>query len=229
MFTSILNFDPITGQVQAMTNEQMLACVGTAVGLGLLVAIAYWLGGRVSKPLAVSLIVLPVIVQTVIMMVNGNVGAGVAVMGAFSLVRFRSVPGSAREISFIFLAMAVGLATAMGFLGFAALITVVVGAVLVAFSKLPSGFGQTNEKLLRVVMPEDLDYSGVFDDIFRDYTKSCVVEKVKTTNLGSMFEVSYIIVLKDPKQEKAMIDAIRCRNGNLTIICSRYTAPNDQL
>ncbi|MBQ3069698.1 MAG: DUF4956 domain-containing protein [Clostridia bacterium] len=212
-----------------MTNEQMLACVGTAVGLGLLVAIAYWLGGRVSKPLAVSLIVLPVIVQTVIMMVNGNVGAGVAVMGAFSLVRFRSVPGSAREISFIFLAMAVGLATAMGFLGFAALITVVVGALLVAFSKLPSGFGQTNEKLLRVVMPEDLDYSGVFDDIFRDYTKSCVVEKVKTTNLGSMFEVSYIIVLKDPKQEKAMIDAIRCRNGNLTIICSRYTAPNDQL
>lgn len=229
MFTSILNFDPITGQVMSMSNEQMLACVGTSIGLGILVAIAYWLGGRVSKPLAVSLIVLPAIVQTVIMMVNGNVGAGVAVMGAFSLVRFRSVPGSAREISFIFLAMAVGLATAMGFLGFAALVTVVVGMVLVLFSKLPAGFGQANEKLLRVVMPEDLDYSGVFDDIFREYTKSCIVERVKTTNLGSMFEVSYIIVLKDPKREKAMIDEIRCRNGNLNIVCSRYTAPNDQL
>ncbi|MBQ4617682.1 MAG: DUF4956 domain-containing protein [Clostridia bacterium] len=229
MFNSILNFDPVTGQAMQLTNEQMLACIGTSIGLGILIAIAYWLGGRVSKPLAVSLVVLPAIVQTVIMMVNGNVGAGVAVMGAFSLVRFRSVPGSAREISFIFLAMSVGLATAMGYLGFALLVVLVVGAVLVAFARMPSKFGQSREKMLRVVMPEDLDYIGVFDDIFETYTKSHTLERVKTTNLGSMFEASYIIVLKDESKEKEMIDAIRCRNGNLMIVCSRYAAPNDQL
>lgn len=212
-----------------MTTQQMLLCTGVSVGLGLLIAFAYWLGGRVSKPLAISLIVLPAIVQTVIMMVNGNVGAGVAVMGAFNLVRFRSVPGSAREISFIFLSMAVGLATGMGYLTFAAVITVVVALILIVLGLLPAGMGKKEEKLLRVVMPEDLDYAGVFDDIFEKYTSSCSIDRVKTTNLGSMFEVSYIIQLKDAKKEKEMIDEIRCRNGNLTIICSRHFVPNDQL
>lgn len=225
MFTSILNQTATT----FMTTQQMLLCTGVSVGLGLLIAFAYWLGGRVSKPLAISLIVLPAIVQTVIMMVNGNVGAGVAVMGAFNLVRFRSVPGSAREISFIFLSMAVGLATGMGYLTFAAVITVVVALILIVLGLLPAGMGKKEEKLLRVVMPEDLDYAGVFDDIFEKYTSSCSIDRVKTTNLGSMFEVSYIIQLKDAKKEKEMIDEIRCRNGNLTIICSRHFVPNDQL
>lgn len=224
MFTSILN-DVATG----LTAPQMLLCVGVSLALGLVVAGAYWLGGRASKHLAVALIVLPAIVQTVIMMVNGNVGAGVAVMGAFSLVRFRSVPGSAREISFIFLAMAIGLATGMGYLTFAAVIAVVISAVLWIVSKLPSGNAKKQEKILRVLMPEDLDYTGVFDDIFEKYTHSWEIERVKTTNLGSMFEVRYIIVLKDAKQEKEMIDAIRCRNGNMTIVCSRYVEPNMQL
>ena len=229
MFGSILNFDPVTGGVTNMTGNQLMIIIGASLLLGLVVAVSYWLGGRPSKPLAVSLLVLPVIVQTVIMMVNGNVGAGVAVMGAFSLVRFRSVPGSAREISYIFLAMSIGLATAMGYIGIAAIVAIGVGAVLVLLSKLPQNFGQKSEKMLRIVIPEDLDYIGVFDDIFEKYTKSHTIERVKTTNLGSMFEVSYIIVLKDEKQEKAMIDELRCRNGNLTIICSRYNVPNDQL
>jgi len=224
MFTSILN-DVATG----LTAMQMLLCVGTSLGLGALVAIAYWLGGRASKPLAVALVVLPAIVQTVIMIVNGNVGAGVAVMGAFSLVRFRSVPGSAREISFIFLAMAIGLATGMGYLTFAAVITVVISLVLVLLGKMPVGMSKRQEKILRVLMPEDLDYTGVFDDIFEQYTHSWEIERVKTTNLGSMFEVRYIIVLKDASKEKEMIDAIRCRNGNMTIVCSRYVEPNMQL
>lgn len=229
MFDSILTFDAVTGNVTNMTNTQLLLCIGASLGLGLVIMLTYCLGGRISKPLAVSLAVLPVIVQTVIMMVNGNVGAGIAVMGAFSLVRFRSVPGSAREISYIFLAMSVGLATAMGYIAFAAVVAVVVGAVLVVFAKLPMRLGQKEEKLLRVVMPEDLDYAGVFDDIFDTYTAAHTIERVKTTNLGSMFEVTYIITLKDPAKEKELIDALRCRNGNLTIVCSRYVAPNDQL
>ncbi len=229
MFESVLTFDSITGNVINMTTEQLFICIGTSLGLGLLIMLTYCLGGRISKPLAVSLAVLPVIVQTVIMMVNGNVGAGIAVMGAFSLVRFRSVPGSAREISYIFLAMSIGLATAMGYLAFAAIVAVVVGAVLVVFAKIPLSIGQREEKLLRIVMPEDLDYTGVFDDVFQEYTVAHTLDRVKTTNLGSMFEAYYIITLKDAKKEKEMIDAIRCRNGNLTIVCSRYVAPNDQL
>ncbi len=225
MFTSIIN----PTATNSLTIEQLLMCLGASLGLGLIVAIAYCLGGRASKPLAVALLVLPAVVQVVIMMVNGNVGAGVAVMGAFSLIRFRSVPGSARDISFIFLSMAIGLSTAMGYLGMAAVVTVVVSAVLVILDKVPLDFLSKKEKMLRVMMPEDLDYTGVFDDIFEKYTTSHEIERVKTTNLGSMFEVRYIIVLKDEKQEKAMIDEIRCRNGNLTIVCARYAAPKDQL
>ena len=229
MFKSILQFDAVTGNVIDMSDAQVLLTLGIALLLGVIIAVSYWFGGRASKPLAVSLLVLPAIVQMVIMMVNGNVGAGIAVMGAFNLVRFRSVPGSAREISYIFLAMSIGLATAMGYITIAALIAVGISLLLYVFSKVPATFGQKPEKLLRIVMPEDLDYIGVFDDIFETYTTSHVIDRVKTTNLGSMFEVSYIVVLKDEKQEKAMIDDIRCRNGNLTIVCSRYNAPNDQL
>ncbi len=226
MFTSIFN---TALSATSLSIEQMMMCTGTSIGLGLLIAVAYWFGGRPSKPLAVSLLVLPAIVQTIIIMVNGNIGAGVAVMGAFSLVRFRSAPGSAREICFIFLAMATGLATGMGYLGFAALITVLIALVLFILGRLPIRDGSRTEKLLKVVMPEDLDYTGVFDDIFKKYTSSVVLDGIKTTNLGSMFEARYIIALKDPSKEKAMIDELRCRNGNLTISCSRYMAPNDQL
>ena len=229
MFESILQFDAVTGNVVDMSDAQVLLTLGVSLLLGVVIAVSYWFGGRASKPLAVSLLVLPAIVQMVIMMVNGNVGAGIAVMGAFNLVRFRSVPGSAREISYIFLAMSIGLATAMGYITIAALIAVGISLLLYVLSKVPATFGQKSEKLLRIVMPEDLDYIGVFDDIFETYTASHTIDRVKTTNLGSMFEVSYIIVLKDEKQEKAMIDDIRCRNGNLTIVCSRYNAPNDVL
>ncbi|MBE6763709.1 MAG: DUF4956 domain-containing protein [Ruminococcaceae bacterium] len=229
MFESIFTIDTVTGNVAHMTNGQLFLVLGCSLLLGLVIAVSYWFGGRASKPLAVSLLVLPVIVQMVIMMVNGNVGAGVAVMGAFNLVRFRSVPGSAREISYIFLAMSIGLATAMGYVALATVIAVGISVVLWLLSKMPVSFGQKQEKMLRIVMPEDLDYIGVFDDIFETYTVSHTIDRVKTTNLGSMFEVSYIVVLKDEKQEKAMIDDIRCRNGNLTIVCSRYNAPNDQL
>ena len=229
MFNSILQFDAVTGNVIDMSDVQVLLTLGVSLLLGVVIAVSYWFGGRASKPLAVSLLVLPAIVQMVIMMVNGNVGAGIAVMGAFNLVRFRSVPGSAREISYIFLAMSIGLATAMGYITIAALIAIGISLLLYVLSKVPATFGQKSEKLLRIVMPEDLDYIGVFDDIFETYTSSHTIDRVKTTNLGSMFEVSYIVVLKDEKQEKAMIDDIRCRNGNLTIVCSRYNAPNDVL
>lgn len=225
MFTSILN--ETTGTL-SITNA--LICTLVSVALGAVIAVVYKLqGGKTTKNLTISLVILPAIVQLVIMMVNGNLGVGVAVLGAFSLVRFRSVPGSSREICFIFFAMAVGLATGMGHLTFAAATTVVIGIVLFVLSRLPIGKAEAAEKLLRINIPEDLDYTGCFDDVFGKYTKKCELEKVRTTNLGTMYELSYKIMLTDITKEKAMIDEIRCRNGNLPIICGKVPVTNEEI
>ena len=162
-------------------------------------------------------------------MVNGNLGTGVAVLGAFSLIRFRSVPGNAKDIACIFFSMAVGLATGMGYITFAALITVVVSVFYMLLSKTKFGESESPEKELKVIIPENLDYTEIFDDLFTKYTKKSSLEKVKTTNLGSMYELSYHILLKDKKQEKAFIDEIRCRNGNLTVICARAQSIKEEL
>lgn len=169
----------------------------------------------------VSLALLPTLVQVVIMMVNGNLGAGVAVLGTFSLVRFRSVPGTSREISCIFFAMAVGLATGMGFITFAAAVTVIVGAVMLILTKSPIGKMQPTCRELKITIPENLDYTEIFDEVFDKYIKKQELVKVKTTNLGSMYELTYLVTLKNSNQEKQLIDDIRCRNGNLTVICGR--------
>lgn len=142
-------------------------------------------------------------------------------MGAFSLVRFRSVPGTAKEISCVFFSMTIGLATGMGYITFAVMMTFIVGLLLFALTKTSFGENNSGMKQLKVTIPETLDYTGVFDDLFEKYTNKVILEKVKTTNLGSMFELQYHIILKDEKEEKAFIDELRCRNGNLTIMCSR--------
>ena len=172
---------------------------------------------------------LPFIVQIVIMLVNGNVGTGVAVMGAFSLVRFRSVPGSAKDICSIFLAMAVGLATGTSHLLLAALMTVVVCALALVYNAVPDSKAD-GEKELTVVIPESLDYDKVFDDIFEKYTSTSELVQVKTVNMGSLYKLKYTISLKDKTKEKEMLDEIRVRNGNLEVICSRAkTADSEQL
>jgi len=165
----------------------------------------------------------------VIMLVSGNLGAGVAVMGTFGLVRFRSVPGSSKDIASIFFAMAIGLASGMGYLTFAALMTAVVGVVFLLLGKIPFGEPKFNEKHLKVMIAENLDYTDIFDDIFEEYTKECCLQRVKTTNLGSMYELEYHITLRDVGREKEMLDEIRCRNGNLTIICGRGHGIADEL
>jgi len=168
-----------------------------------------------------TLIVLPAVVSVVIMMVNGNVGAGVAVAGAFSLVRFRSVPGTAKEIAIIFLAMATGLVAGMGYLGIAILCTVILGMAFLLLNLSPLGETSDGQKLLRITIPEDLNYTDVFDDLFEKYTKHAKLLDVKTTNMGSLFKLSYDVELQDTSLEKAFIDELRCRNGNLEISISR--------
>ena len=199
-----------------------MKCLGTALVLGLVLTLCYMLRNRYTKSFAVTLALLPTVVCVVIMMVNGNVGAGVAVAGAFSLVRFRSVPGTAKEICALFLAMGIGLIAGMGYLGFAVLFALVMCLAFVIYNSLSLGVEKKTAryKTLNVTIPEDLDYSGIFDDIFAEYTDSHALIRVKTTNMGSMFRLTYQITLKKTVSEKEMIDKLRCRNGNLEISLS---------
>lgn len=176
-----------------------------------------------------TLAILPAVVQAVIMLVNGNLGTGVAVMGAFGLVRFRSAPGNAREIGSVFLAMAIGLATGMGYLGIAVLLLLIIGAAILILTGIPFGSQSFSQKELKVTIPENLDYAGIFDDLFEKYTKSAELMKVRTTNMGSLYELCYRIELKKEEEEKEMLDDIRCRNGNLTIVCGRIAENREEL
>lgn len=199
-----------------------LLCIAVALLLGLFITVCHSLMERCSRSFAATLAILPAVVCVVIMMVNGNVGTGVAVAGAFSLVRFRSAPGSAREIAAIFLAMAVGLVCGMGYLGYAALIAVVLGAAGAIYNRLDMSLGRGNGRYraLSITIPENLDYTDVFTDIFSRYTDKTELIQVKTSNMGSLYKLSYNITLGREKNEKEMIDELRCRNGNLEISIS---------
>ncbi|MDD3218061.1 MAG: DUF4956 domain-containing protein [Lachnospiraceae bacterium] len=224
MFTSII--DTSSGSISM---ESALICMAAALILGVIVAVVYMLQGKYTKNFVITLALLPALVQIVILMVNGNLGTSVAVLGTFGLIRFRSVPGTSKEITSIFFAMAIGLACGMGQVYFAVMFTLLIAVVLFLLSK--SGFGERKEidKNLKITIPEDLDYTGIFDDIFDNYTKKVQLNKVKTINLGSMYELDYQIELKDPEMEKEMLDAIRCRNGNLTIVCGRVSDMGPEL
>ena len=208
-----------------------MLCLGFSLVLGLVMAFAYMYRTRYTKSFVVTLALLPAVVCVVIMLVNGNVGTGVAVAGAFSLVRFRSVPGTAKEICTLFLAMGAGLIAGMGYLGFAVLFTLVMCVMFVLYNRLDFGTKKNSEtfKTITVTIPEDLDYSGVFDDIFSEFTKSHDLIRVKSTNMGSMFKLTYNVMLRDITREKEMIDKIRCRNGNLEITVSKQETVGTEL
>ena len=208
-----------------------LLCLGASLIIGILMAFAYMYRTRYTKSFVVTLALLPAVVCVVIMMVNGNVGTGVAVAGAFSLVRFRSVPGTAKEICTLFLAMGAGLIAGMGYLGFAVLFTVVMCIMFVLYNRLDFGTKKNAAtfKTFTITIPEDLDYSGIFDDIFSEFTTSHDLVRVKSTNMGSMFKLTYNVMLRDVTREKEMIDKIRCRNGNLEIAVSKQETVGTEL
>lgn len=215
IFTGI--FDTTGETVIAV--PQFILCIVVSLMIGAFITWVYTYKSRYTASFAITLAMLPAVVCIVIMMVNGNVGVGVAVAGAFSLVRFRSVPGTAKEIGTIFLAMAAGLIAGMGYLGFAVLFSLIMGLVMLMLNI--TGFGThkkaTNDKTLKITIPEDLNYGEVFDDLFEQYLTHCEVIAVKTSNMGSLYKLTYHIILKDQKQEKKFIDELRCRNGNLEI------------
>ena len=208
-----------------------LLCLGVSLVIGLLMAFTYMYRTRYTKSFVVTLALLPAVVCVVIMMVNGNVGTGVAVAGAFSLVRFRSVPGTAKEICALFLAMGAGLIAGMGYLGFALLFAAIMCVVFVVYNRLDFGTKKNSEtfKTLIITIPEDLDYTGVFDDIFSEFTTSYDLVRVKSTNMGSMFKLTYDVILRDVTREKEMMDKIRCRNGNLEITVSKQETVGAEL
>ena len=208
-----------------------LLCLGASLIIGILMAFAYMYRTRYTKSFVVTLALLPAVVCVVIMMVNGNVGTGVAVAGAFSLVRFRSVPGTAKEICTLFLAMGAGLIAGMGYLGFAVLFTVVMCIMFVLYNRLDFGTKKNAAtfKTFTITIPEDLDYSGIFDDIFSEFTTTHDLVRVKSTNMGSMFKLTYNVMLRDVTREKEMIDKIRCRNGNLEIAVSKQETVGTEL
>ena len=208
-----------------------LLCLGASLVIGVLMAFAYMYRTRYTKSFVVTLALLPAVVCVVIMMVNGNVGTGVAVAGAFSLVRFRSVPGTAKEICTLFLAMGAGLIAGMGYLGFALLFTAVMCIMFVLYNRLDFGTKKNSQifKTFTITIPEDLDYSGIFDDIFSEFSTSHDLVRVKSTNMGSMFKLTYNVMLRDVTREKEMIDKIRCRNGNLEIAVSKQETVGTEL
>ncbi|MBR5967894.1 MAG: DUF4956 domain-containing protein [Lachnospiraceae bacterium] len=221
-------FDSIISSAAGVTASEFLICSGISLVFGAIIALAHSYKNQYSKSMLLTLVVLPIVIQTILMLVNGNIGAGIAVLGAFSLIRFRSQPGNSREISSIFLATAVGTAMALGFVAVAAVLLAAVVIVTVVMVKL--GIGEKGaDKHLRITIPENLDYEGLFDDIFDAFTEKCEMTKVKTVNMGSLYELDYDLTMKKDVKEKEFLDALRCRNGNLNIILSKVMTVRDEL
>ena len=220
-----------TDLTSVISVSDFLLCLGTSLVIGILMTLAYMYRTRYTKSFVITLALLPAVVCVVIMMVNGNVGTGVAVAGAFSLVRFRSVPGTAKEICTLFLAMGAGLIAGMGYLGYAVLFTVIMCIIFIICNRLDFGTKKNSQKFktFTITIPEDLDYSGIFDDIFSEFTVSHSLVRVKSTNMGSMFKLTYNVILRDDTREKEMIDKIRCRNGNLEIVVSSQETVSAEL
>ncbi len=212
-----------TDMTQVISVQDFLLCLICSLGIGLLLAFMYMYRTRYTKSFVVTLALLPAVVCVVIMMVNGNVGTGVAVAGAFSLVRFRSVPGTAKEIGILFLAMGAGLITGMGYLGYALLFSIIVSGVSMLYTHLDFGAKKRDAlyKTLNITIPENLDYSDVFEPLLAAYTSSYELVQVKTTNMGSLFRLTYNLTLQKEHTEKELIDKLRCRNGNLEITISK--------
>lgn len=224
-------FQSVYDSSEALSASAFLIVIGSALVLGALHALVYGFNNRSSKSFAVTLATLPAIVSVVILMVSGSIGAGVAVAGTFSLVRFRSAPGSAKEIAAVFTSMALGLACGMGYPGFAFLFGLILALAdtLYAHSSFGEIRGGSLHKTLLITVPESLEYNGVFDDIFSEYTREARLVRVKTTNLGSLNRLSYELTLKRPGCEKAMIDELRCRNGNLEISLGEQSTEHNEL
>ena len=206
---------------ESITLQSFLICIFSSLTLGVLTALVFTAHGHHTGSLTLSLAMLPPVVALIIMLVNGNIGAGLAVAGTFALVRFRSVPGSAKEITGLFFSVALGLACGMGYVAIAGLFFVIISLFLLLLEHFRFGQNSPAERQLKITIPENLDYDGLFDDLLDEYTLEHELVRVRTTNMGTLYELTYNIRLRGKDISKDFIDALRCRNGNLTVSCGR--------
>lgn len=200
--------------------------------LGLVISIIYMYSDkdkRYSMKFAFSLVILPAIVAVVIMLIGSNIARAFSMAGAFALVRFRSVPGDSKDISTVFFSMAVGLATGLGYVAFAVMATAIIGAVYFVLRRIGFGGFPANTKMLRIMIPENMNYQGAFDDLFAQFTTGARLDRIRTMNMGSLFELTYIVRMKSNVDEKKFLDEIRCRNGNLNIVLCTDELQNEML
>lgn len=214
MFYSIISETGIT-----LSNFIICTVVSLALGMG--TALLCMFKSKYTQSFVITLSMLPSVVQLVIMLVNGNIGAGLAVAGAFTLVRFRSAAGTAKEIGMIFLSMAIGLATGMGYILLAIVFFAILGVFFCLLTICKFGAGKANERMLKITVSENMDYDTLFDDIFKKYALATELDHIKVSNMGTLYELHYRIVLKGEKVPKEFLDELRCRNGNLNIVCGR--------
>ena len=207
--------------------ETVLICAAVALVLGIVVAFTHMKTSRTTKGFAITLATLPLLVMAVMIMINGNLGTSIAILGAFSLIRFRSIQGDAKELLSVFFVMMVGLALGMGHVLFAVVITAIAVAAIVIFSKTSFLEPNTYNRSLKIVIPEDLDYDEVFDEIFDKYTKSAKLVKTKTMNMGSLYKLTYDVTLKKGIKEKEFLDEIRVKNCNLKVLLSQPEAEKE--
>ena len=218
--------------VNNFTIEQFTLCISSAFICGMIAAIFYaFRNEKYTHSFITTVAILPPIVTVVILVVGNNIGAGIAVAGAFGLVKFRSAPGTAKEIVFIFLTMSAGLLAGAGYVGYSIVFTISIGIIYTIYNtiRLNNKNKHYSTRILKITIPEDLNYSNLFDDLFSKYTLNYRLSRVKTMNMGSMFRLTYEITMKDMDQEKEMIDAIRCRNGNLEVSISDYQSKYTEL
>ena len=228
MFTNILK----TATGEAISTKGALICIGIAVALGMIVSLIYIFSDRKKKyssHFAFSLAILPVIVCVVIMVVGSDIARAISLGGVFALVRFRSVPGDSKDITNVFFAMVVGLACGMGYVTLAVVVTVLVGAIYFVLNFTQYGVRRSATKQLRITVPENLNFNGAFDDLFAEYATNVELGQIKTTNLGTLYELTYTIDMKKGVDEKAFIDSLRCRNGNLNIILCKMSESVEKL
>jgi hypothetical protein len=211
------------------TIGSLVICTVCSLALGCVIAGVYIFRNQYSKSLALTLVFIPATVQIIIMITSGNIAAGVGTAGAFNLMRFRSIPGKARDIGCLFFAMAIGLVMGMGYLFYAFVFVLLIGGFSMLLTLLRFSHVETEARTLRITIPENLDYDGLFDDVFAKYTQSVELDKVKTSNMGSLYELTYSIRLKSPSVPKGFIDELRCRNGNLNILISREQRDGEEL
>lgn len=220
-------FNSIIGSGLGVMNFSI--CVVTSIILGFVVAYLHMKTTRSNQNFINTLVILPVLVTVVILLVNGNLGTSVAVVGAFSLVRFRSIPGNSKEILDVFFAMAIGLAVGTGYIAFAIIFTLITSILSLALYKLKFGINKSKGRILKISIPEDLDYENVFEDIFKKYTDEVVLHQAKTINMGSMFELTYLVNLKSEISQKELIDDIRVKNGNLKVVLTHEIEDREAL